>query len=204
MYRKIEEIIKSLDVSTSKEGRIDIHNQLANYIQDKVDKGEDVNLNFICTHNSRRSHFAQIWAQSLAAHFKIPNVHCYSGGTEATAMFLMTTKTLMNQGFVFQTLVEGENPIYTIKYSPNRQPIIGFSKIYNDDFNPKSDFAAILTCSQADMGCPFIPDADIRIPLTFEDPKEYDNTPLQEEKYKERSLQIATELYAIFSKVVIQ
>jgi len=204
MYRKIEEIIKSLDVSTIKEGRKDIHNQLTNYIQDKVNNKKDVNLNFICTHNSRRSHLSQIWAQTLAAYFKIPHVNCYSGGTEATALFPMTAKTLMNQGFVFQTLVEGENPIYTIKYSPNRQPIIGFSKIYNDDFNPKSDFAAILTCSEADRGCPFIPDADIRIPLTFEDPKEYDNTPLQEEKYYERSLQIAVELYSIFSKVVVK
>lgn len=204
MYRKIEDIIDVLDISSIKEDRKDILQSLTNYIQEKVDNKTDVNLNFICTHNSRRSHLAQIWAQTLAAYFKIPHVHCYSGGTEATAIFPMTTKTLMNQGYVFQTLVEGENPIYTIKYSPNRQPIIGFSKIYNDDFNPSSNFAAILTCSEADHDCPFIPNADIRIPLTFEDPKKYDNTPLQEEKYKERSLNIATELYYIFSKVVVK
>jgi arsenate reductase len=204
MYRKIEDIIDVLDISSIQEDRKDILQSLTNYIQEKVDNKTDVNLNFICTHNSRRSHLAQIWAQTLAAYFKIPHVHCYSGGTEATAIFPMTTKTLMNQGYVFQTLVEGENPIYTIKYSPNRQPIIGFSKIYNDDFNPSSNFAAILTCSEADHDCPFIPNADIRIPLTFEDPKKYDNTPLQEEKYKERSLNIATELYYIFSKVVVK
>lgn len=204
MYSKIEDIIDTLDVSTIQEDRKDILQRLTNYVQEKVDNKEDVNLNFICTHNSRRSHLAQIWAQTLATYFKIPHVHCYSGGTEATAMFPMTAKTLMNQGFLFQTLVEGENPIYTIKYSPNRQPIIGFSKIYGDDFNPSSNFAAILTCSEADRDCPFIPNADIRVPLTFEDPKKYDNTPLQVEKYEERSLEIATELYNIFSKVVVK
>jgi arsenate reductase len=204
MYRKIEDIIDTLDVSTIKEDRKDILQRLTNYVQEKVDNNNDVNLNFICTHNSRRSHLAQIWAQALATYFKIPHVHCYSGGTEATAMFPMTAKTLMNQGFLFQTLVEGENPIYTIKYSPNRQPIIGFSKIYSDDFNPSSNFAAVLTCSEADRDCPFIPNADIRVSLTFEDPKKYDNTLLQSEKYEERSLEIATEIYYVFSKVVVK
>ena len=204
MYREIEDLINSLDVSTIKEDRNDVHHRLTKYIQEKVDIKEDVNLNFICTHNSRRSHLSQVWAQTMATYFKIPQVNCYSGGTEATAIFPMTATTLRNHGFVFQTLVEGTNPIYAIKHSPNRQPTLGFSKTYNDDFNPSSDFAAILTCSEADRDCPFIPDADVRIPLTFDDPKEYDTTPLQAEKYNERSLQIATELYNIFSKVIVK
>jgi arsenate reductase len=37
--------------------------------------------------------------------------------------------------------------------------------------------------------------------MTFEDPKAYDNTNLQNEKYIERGLQIATELKYVFSKV---
>ncbi len=204
MNKKIEDLITSINIEHIDEKRQFIHNKLINYIQGKVDQTQDVNLNFICTHNSRRSHLSQIWAQTMAAYFKIPHVYCYSGGTEATAIFPMTAKTLMNQGFVFKTLRESENPIYSIKYSPNKQPIIGFSKTYFDDFNPQSGFAAILTCSDADINCPFIPDANVRIPLTFDDPKEYDNTPLQEEKYKERSLEIATELYAIFSKINIK
>ena len=201
LYPKIKEVIDNIDLSTIRPNREEIHNQLIKYIQSKVDNNEDVNLNFICTHNSRRSHLSQIWAQTMAAYFKIPNVNCYSGGTEATAMFSMTVQTLREQGFVFQTLVEGTNPVYAIKYSSNRQPMIGFSKTYFDDFNPSSDFAAVLTCSEADANCPFIPDADVRIPLTFDDPKLFDNTPEQQEKYKERSLQIAAELYAVFSKI---
>ena len=58
-----------------------------------------------------------------------------------------------------------------------------------------------MTCSQADAGCPFIAGAEKRIPITFEDPKAFDNTPKQAEKYNERSLQIATELFYVFSQI---
>ena len=75
-----------------------------------------------------------------------------------------------------------------------QHPVIGFSKLYNDDFNPQKEFVAIMTCSQADGGCPFISGAEKRIPITFDDPKIYDNTPQQAEKYQERSQRIATEM----------
>jgi arsenate reductase len=40
-----------------------------------------------------------------------------------------------------------------------------------------------------------------RIPITFEDPKISDNTPEQSQVYAERSLQIATEMFYVFSKI---
>ena len=58
-----------------------------------------------------------------------------------------------------------------------------------------------MTCSQADGGCPFIAGAEKRIPITFEDPKNSDNTPEQAQVYAERSLQIATEMFYVFSKI---
>jgi arsenate reductase len=97
--------------------------------------------------------------------------------------------------------LEGKNPVYSIKYAENEPPIIGFSKKLDDNFNPKSEFAAVMTCSQADGGCPFIAGTEKRIPITFEDPKAFDNSPMQAEKYQERSLQIATELFYVFSQI---
>ncbi|QWX83595.1 protein-tyrosine-phosphatase [Cellulophaga sp. HaHaR_3_176] len=184
----------------SKERRITLQ-PLIDYIQDKVTNDQSIRINFICTHNSRRSHLSQVWAQTLAHHFNIKNVFCYSGGTEATALFPMAADTLKNQGFTIKTLSEGKNPVYSIKYAENEAPLIGFSKTYDDSFNPQSEFAAILTCSSADQGCPFIAGAEKRIPITFEDPKAFDNTPQQAEKYAERSIQIATELFYVFSKI---
>ena len=201
IFPEIEKIIKSLDTQVISNKRKIVLQPLVDFIQLKVSKKQDIRLNFICTHNSRRSHLCQIWAQTIANYFSVKNVFCYSGGTEATALFPMVARTLQNSGFKISIISENNNPIYSIKYSNNEHPIIGFSKNLEDAFNPKSKFAAILTCSQADGNCPFISGAEKRIPITFEDPKAFDNTPQQVEKYNQRSLQIATELFYIFSQI---
>ncbi len=201
LFSEIEKIIKGLNTKGITEERKAVLQPLSDFIQSKVNRVQDIRINFICTHNSRRSHLSQVWAQTLASYFNIKNVFCYSGGTEATALFPMAAETLRNSGFEVKKLSEGNNPVYSIKYSENEHPIIGFSKTLDDDFNPTSGFAAIMTCSQADGGCPFIAGAEKRIPITFEDPKVFDNTPQQVEKYNERSLQIATELFYVFSQI---
>ena len=201
LFSAIENVINTLNFDSISEERRTILQPLVDFIQGKTNSQQDIRLNLICTHNSRRSHLSQVWAQTAAAHYGIKNVFCYSGGTEATAMFPMAAKTLTKQGFQIKTIAEGNNPVYAIKYSENAHPIIGFSKTFDDDFNPQSEFAAILTCSSADQGCPFIAGAEVRIPITFEDPKAFDNTPQQAEKYEERSVQIATEMFYVFSQI---
>lgn len=201
LFSEIEQVIKELNPETISNQRKAVLQPLIDFIQSKVSNHQDIRINFICTHNSRRSHLAQIWAQTLAYHFTIKNLFCYSGGTEATALFSVVVETLQNLGFKIKSISESNNPIYSIKYADNAYPIIGFSKKLDDDFNPKSEFAAIMTCSQADDGCPFVAGAEKRIPITFEDPKIYDQTPQQAEKYQERSLQIATELFYVFSQI---
>lgn len=201
MYAALSKTINHLQFQQISEERKTTLHPLLDFVQQKVSNGQEINLNFICTHNSRRSHLAQVWAQTAAAHFNIPNVHCYSGGTEATALFPKVAETLINQGFNVWRIVEADNPVYAIKYSENTPPIIGFSKTYDHPFNPISAFAAIMTCSQADSGCPFIAGAEKRIPITFEDPKVSDGTPEQAQVYTERSLQIATEMCYVFSMI---
>jgi len=202
MYKNLTETIKGIiDVQTLNEERKIILQPFIDFVQSKASNGEDINLNFICTHNSRRSHLAQVWAQLASVYFGIPNVHCYSGGTEETALFPKVAETLTNQGFNVFKIAETANPAYAIKYSDNALPIIGFSKKYDSPFNPSSAFAAIMTCSQADNGCPFIAGAEKRIPITFEDPKISDGSPKQERVYAERSLQIAQEMFYVFSMI---
>ena len=198
---KIKEVALSFIFEEITFERKNILQPLIDFIQLKVKNQEDIRLNFICTHNSRRSHLSQIWAQTAAHYYGIKNVFCYSGGTEATALFPKVAETLKNTGFKIQKLSEGNNPVYAIKFAENESQVIGFSKTYDDEFNPESGFAAIMTCSQADGGCPFITGAEKRIPITFDDPKAFDNTPQQAEKYQERSLQIATEMFYVFSQI---
>ena len=198
---KIKEVTLSFNFEEITLERKNVLQPLIDFIQLKVKNQEDIRLNFICTHNSRRSHLSQIWAQTAAHYYGIKNVFCYSGGTEATALFPKVAETLKNTGFKIQKLSEENNPVYAIKFAENESPVIGFSKTYDDEFNPESGFAAIMTCSQADGGCPFITGAEKRIPITFNDPKAFDNTPQQAEKYQERSLQIATEMFYVFSQI---
>lgn len=201
IYPEISRYISSLNSSSLPAERKLILQNLIDFVAAKITDNQLVNLNFICTHNSRRSHLSQIWAQVMAAYFEIQNVHCYSGGTEATAMFPKVVETLENVGFKIGKISEDANPIYAIKFGENELPIIGFSKRFDADFNPKSSFAAVMTCSHADENCPVVLGAGKRIPITYEDPKNADNTPQQNEVYEKRSRQIATEMFYVFSEI---
>lgn len=172
---------------------------LIQYISQKLSKEEQVNLNFICTHNSRRSQFSQVWAKVASDYFGI-EIGSYSGGVEVTAFNPRAIKSLEEMGFEIQS-DQGPNPNYKINYAKDCPPIVAFSKIFSDVMNPKNNFAAVMTCDHADQNCPFIPGAESRIPLKYEDPKLFDDTALENQKYRERSIQIASELFYVFEKV---
>ena len=201
MFQNLSKTITSISKISLSEERKKVLQPLVDYIQNKVNEKKVIRLNFICTHNSRRSHLSQIWAQTMAFQFGIKNVFCYSGGTEATAMFTKVGETLVNQGFEIQQLSENENPVYAIKFSDNEPPIIAFSKTYFNAFNPKTNFGAIMTCNNADEGCPMVFGAEARFPIKYEDPKAFDGTEVMNEKYTERSLEIASEMYYVFNQI---
>ncbi|CAM3899477.1 protein-tyrosine-phosphatase [Flavobacterium branchiophilum] len=201
MFENLSKNLQSIAAISVSDERKKVLKPLADYIQNKINSKQEIRLNFICTHNSRRSHLSQIWAQTMAFHFGIKNIFSYSGGTEATAMFPKVVETLSNQGFQIQKVSHENNPVYAIKFNENQHPIICFSKTYFDDFNPKNNFAAIMTCNNADGGCPMVLGAEARFPIKYDDPKAFDGTDTMNEKYKERSMQIASEMYYIFSQL---
>lgn len=175
--------------------------KLADYISNRLQKDQPVALNFICTHNSRRSHLSQVWAQTIAAHYGYHSIYCFSGGTEATAVYPRVLDTLEHDGFEKIQLSEGKNPIYQLRFSPLIAGITLFSKTYGHAFNPSQDFAAIMTCSQADQGCPFVAGANARFSLPYDDPKESDGTEEEAKTYRERSHQIAADLFFVFKRL---
>jgi arsenate reductase len=170
------------------------------FIAENNDAGKKILLNFICTHNSRRSHISQIWAQTAAQYYGISNVETFSGGTEATAFNPRAVAAMKQAGFDITAIKDGENPVYKVKFSNDAPALTVFSKKFDDDFNPKTGFAAVMTCSHADDNCPFIPGAK-RIPLTFDDPKEFDGTPQESAKYSERVHDIGREILFAFSQI---
>ncbi|REC61700.1 protein-tyrosine-phosphatase [Chryseobacterium pennae] len=195
---KTIELLKNQEIGKDRKATLA---PLVDFVQKRLEEQKEITINFICTHNSRRSHLSQVWAQVASVYHDVPNVTCYSGGTEETAMFPKIAETLKEQGLLIMKISDTENPVYAIKFDEDRHPVIGFSKRYDSPFNPAYGFAAIMTCSQADGGCPFIAGAEKRIPITFDDPKISDDTPEQAEVYSKRSLQIAAEMFYVFSQI---
>lgn len=175
--------------------------KIANYISIKKASNQAIQLVYICTHNSRRSHFGQIWAQVAANYFNVKNVTTFSGGTEATAFNINAINAIKRVGFDVKPINVDKNSTYHISFDETEKPIICFSKVYDDAQNPQTNFAAIMTCSDAEENCPFIPGVELRIGTTYDDPKAFDNTPMQDAKYDERCKQIALETLYAFSKV---
>jgi arsenate reductase (thioredoxin) len=203
VHSPLQNLISQFEAKFSEipENRKRILKQLADFIKAKQNANEPIDLNFICTHNSRRSHIAQIWAQAAAANYAVENVRCYSGGTEATAFNPRAVKAMSDVGFSIAKTTDSENPRYEVSFSETEKPLIAFSKKYDDASNPTQGFAAIMTCSHADENCPLVVGAAARISLPYNDPKDFDGTPQESEKYTERVLEIGREITFSFSLV---
>ncbi|MBT3935136.1 MAG: protein-tyrosine-phosphatase [Bacteroidetes bacterium] len=177
--------------------------EIAQYISYCIQNSVDLNLCFICTHNSRRSLFGQLWSQVAAKWIQLDDFRAYSGGTEATAANERAIASLRRSGFIInnQSTVNKLNPRYVVKLADHADEMIVFSKVYTHPDNPEDDFAAIMVCSDAEQSCPFIPGAEKRFYLPYDDPKEFDGTAFEIEKYDERSKQIAREMLYLFMNV---
>ncbi|MBK9257424.1 MAG: protein-tyrosine-phosphatase [Saprospiraceae bacterium] len=203
MYHHIRKNIKSYTEGFNQISpeRKELLEKLGQYIQQKYETNRDINLVFICTHNSRRSHFGQIAAAIAAEYYSIDKVNVFSGGTEATAFNPNAINALQELGFELDTEdKDSKNPIWNVQFGSHSATTC-FSKVYDHPANPASNFAAIMTCSDAEQNCPYVPGTDIRIGITYEDPKKSDGTPEQQNTYIERFRQITTEMLYAFSLV---
>lgn len=199
MFPSIQVIIDKMDFASISELRKPELHALADYMQEKRNKKEEILLNYICTHNSRRSQFSQLWSQVAADYYGI-NVQSFSGGVEVTACNERTIASL--ERFGFQIRKEGvDNPHFHVKWREDVSPLVLYSKLLEDEQNPVSGFAAIMTCSHADENCPLVHGCEKRIPIRYEDPKTYDDTVLESTFYDYRSFEIATELFYVFSRI---
>jgi arsenate reductase len=185
------------------EDRRSVLGDLAQFVRMRASANETTRLTFICTHNSRRSQMGQLWGAAAAAHFGIEDVRTYSGGTEVTAFNPRAVEAMRRAGFVLEPLdgSQDDNPHYRVTFADEQPPLECFSKVYDDPFNPADDFAALMTCGEADEACPVVLGAKARIALRYVDPKTADDTPNEAAAYDERSDQIATEMLYVFSKV---
>jgi arsenate reductase len=191
LHAYVEALLPTL--ATIPDARRETLHRIAAFVRERGAAGKPAQLVFICTHNSRRSHMSQIWAATAAAWYGIDGVETYSGGTEATAFNPRAVAAMRRAGF--------EIDDHTVSFAVDRAALEVFSKTYDSAGNPSSDFAAIMNCSEADQACPFVRGALLRISLPYEDPKLADGTPEEAARYDERALQIAGEMFYLFSRV---
>ena len=188
------------------EARLPTINKLTQYIHNKQQSSKKVRLNFICTHNSRRSQIAQIWAHTAAVAYQIPHVETYSGGTEATAFNNWAVRAMNTLGFRIearQDTGEDQNPAYEVRIGTGLPSLTCYSKKFDEILSPDTPLAAVMTCSDADQNCPLVPGAELRIPLTFDDPKQFDGSGREQKEYLKTALQIGREIIYAFRQVSI-
>jgi arsenate reductase (thioredoxin) len=176
------------------EGRKKLLEQLGGYIARKRREGLPANVIVICTHNSRRSHIGQLWLWAAAQWYGIGGVHTFSGGTEATAFNHRSVAALQRAGFPLRKRTEGSNPVYALNTGDGDEQSL-FSKKFSEAPNPQKAFAAVMVCSEADAGCPFVPGADGRFSIPYHDPKDFDDTPEETAAYDERVRQMGREMF---------
>lgn len=212
-YPKLREwiensIVGEMDtIPSTRKGLLD---DLRILIQDEFKKKNQVSLNFICTHNSRRSHISQIMAYTAYYYHDLSGkmeVHFFSGGTEATAFHPRGIEALQDYGFQIDSINHdtyhfgSKNPTYHVRISNEIEPILAFSKRYGDPPNPTKDYLAIMTCDHAAENCPIVFGADKKFGLTYRDPKESDGTPQESQIYKERIQEIGREMFYLFGNL---
>lgn len=195
----VNEVVSELG-TVSKE-RKEVLDAIAIDVASQLKDGKTAKMTFICTHNSRRSHMSQIWAQTAAYYYGLDKVQTFSGGTQATACNCRTVAAMRRVGFAIEDATTGDNPIYVVRYSNDRPTIRAYSKLYNADGNPKRDFIALMTCSVADKSCPVVQGAVSRYAIHYADPRLCDDTPTETTAYNERCREIAREMFYIMSEV---
>ena len=190
-----QEFLKSLFTATPRAERMEELNALAALLNEHSKDG--LAVNFICTHNSRRSHFSEILFRTAAKYYSHESVETFSGGTEGTALYPEVAESFKRHGFIAVKDLAPNNPHWQIFHplleSEDHTPFL-FSKAYHEAPNPASGYVAVMVCDSANEACPVVVGAAARFPLTFVDPKRSDGTPECSDVYDATLKEIAAEM----------
>tara|TARA_B100000886_G_scaffold285967_1_gene210466 strand:- start:4029 stop:4604 length:576 start_codon:yes stop_codon:yes gene_type:complete len=145
---------------------------------------------FVCTHNSRRSQFCQVWSQILSDIYKL-NLSFQSAGVVKTEVYIGVIRSLQRAGVDID-----ETGTILI----NNKQVSLFSKSL-DEINFKK-FISIMTCSDAEKSCPTDPRSKKNISLFYPDPKRFDGTQDEIKEYDFTCKSIAAEINAIFKLLI--
>jgi hypothetical protein len=168
---------------------------LSHYLSDQIQQGKTPAVTVICTHNSRRSHLAQLWLAVAADYYQRPTISSFSGGTEISAFNPRMVAALQRIGLKITAQDSSlANPIYEVCWKDTMAPYLAFSKQYGDAPNPQKDFLALVVCSHADVHCPIVTGSTLKLALPYQDPKAFDDTDLEASEYTKTCALIGLEI----------
>ncbi len=201
MFPKIDQLITQLlsEFNSISEERRMVLNDLASKISLVLSESQSLNLLFVCTHNSRRSHLGQIWGSVAARYFDLPLIS-FSAGTEITALHPNVIQMLINEGFEIKPERNESNPVNHISYDSGAS-VSCFSKLINDAHNPKDNFIALMMCTDAEANCPFVPGALTRVAIPFNDPKAFDGNSQVLKAYSATMMEIGIQILYLFNQI---
>lgn len=168
------------------------------------DSEQPVNLLFVCTHNSRRSQFGQVWAAVAAEYYGLAWLEAHSCGTEQTACHPNTVAALKRAGLEFKVEKSEKGDAKNPRYSTRLGKTAGielYSKAFGHSSLPSTRIVAMMCCDDADANCPVVPGADAKIPLHYIDPKRADGSPIEAQAYDECCQMVACEMFYLFQVV---
>ncbi|MFN3190211.1 MAG: protein-tyrosine-phosphatase [Aureliella sp.] len=193
------ELIQTATTSVPSE-RLHLLQQAALDLRNRVGSAT-ANALFVCTHNSRRSHFADLWFRVGLSLYGVDGIRSESCGTEVTECNPRTIASLKRSGFGCQEKSEAPNPRYSIATSDAERPFPFTAELFSKSFEcpevPRDNVVAFMCCDDADARCPTVPGAVARYALSYVDPKASDGTPAEAATYDERSQQIAAEMFCL-------
>ena len=200
LSRRIHQLLKEVDEIP--EDRKKLLLLISDLIKQEISKNGHVNIVFICTHNSRRSQLAEAWLVAAYQHFDVRGISAFSGGTEATSFNIRMVVALRNDAFHLRTDGPRDNPRYVLQaLEASSSPHIMFSKVYDHPFNPRTNMMVLMVCSDADKNCPVVLGSTHRISLSYEDPKEFDDTPMESQIYTDKVHEIGREILFLMKHV---
>ena len=188
--------------STLNDGRRKNFEEIAQWLAMRLKSGATADLIFVCTHNSRRSHMSQLWAQAAALRQGL-DIQTYSAGTETTAFNPRAVRALKTHGFQIDEsneVLEGGNIVYEVDFGEGLPTVRNFSKKISHDSNPTESFGAVMVCSSVDKSCPFVPGADLRVAIPYIDPKLSDGTDAETTTYLAKSEEIGREMVWLMAR----
>ena len=152
-------------VETDRRLRLDA---IASYVRSKVRQQRAASLLFLGRHNSRRSHLAQVWAQTVAAWCEVGVVISYSAGVQPTRLAPAAVDALRRAGFVVDL---GQDPSTAkVSFRADAPPMICYAKDYEALQVPQRNWCAVSVDAGVAAGFPALDEAEERVVLPLEDP----------------------------------